>query len=108
MYDLLKARNYYIDDVCLDIVNKVKGILIIEPIHQQVMGLRRTLKHDPIEMSEQYLSVIDEVEEKIDKNRTLYGMGSCHEMWALKEQYLLEKGIKWKSPQAMNPRVLFD
>ena len=59
-------------------------------------------------MSEEYLAVIDDVEEKIDKNRPLVGMGSCHEIWDLKYQYLLEKGIRWKSPQILNPRVMFD
>ena len=69
---------------------------------------RRSLKHDPVEMSEEYLAVIDEVEEKIDQNRTMRGMGSCHEIWGLKYEYLLEKGIHWKSPSVLNPRVMFD
>lgn len=111
--NILVDRNYYVDDDCLDVLDKVRGTHLIEPetikkIDDSVMMRRRSLKHDPIEMSEEYLSVIDEVEEKIDQNRTLYGMGACHEIWALKYEYLLEKGIDWKSPQVLNPRVMFD
>ena len=113
LYNILKDRNYYVDDNCYDVLNKVRRTPLIEPeiikkIDDSVMMRRRSLKHDPVEMSEEYLAVIDEVEEKIDQNRTLYGMGSCHEIWALKYEYLLEKGIDWKSPQILNPRVMFD
>ena len=112
-YNILVDRNYYVDDDCFDILNKVRGTHLIEPEiiqknYDSVMMRRRSLKHDPVEMSEEYLAVIDEVEEKIDHNRTLYGMGSCHEIWGLKYEYLLEKGIDWKSPQVLNPRVMFD
>lgn len=113
LYNILVDRNYYVDDDCPDVLNKVRGTNIIEPeiikkIADNVMKRRRSLKHDPVEMSEEYLAVIDEVEEKIDQNRTMSGMGSCHEIWALKYEYLLEKGIHWKSPQILNPRVMFD
>ena len=111
--NILVDRNYYKDDDCYDVLDKVRGIDLIDPhtieqIADKVMMRRRSLKHDPVEMSEEYLAVIDEIEEKIDKNRTLYGMGSCHEIWSLKYQYLLEKGINWKSPAMLNPRVMFD
>ena len=110
---ILVDRNYYVDDDCDDVLDKVRGTNLIEPntieeIAKRVMMRRRSLKHDPVEMTEAYLAVIDEVEEKIDKNRTLKGMGSCHEIWGLKYEYLLEKGINWKSPQILNPRVMFD
>ena len=113
LYNILKERNYYVDDDCLDVLTKVKDTRMIEPhiidkIFNSVTSNRRSFNHDPIEMSEEYLKVIDEVEEKIDKNRKLHGMGSCHEIWMLKEQYLLQKGIKWSSPQVLNPRVMFD
>ena len=113
LYNILVDRNYYKDDDCKDVLDKVRGVDLIDPhtieqIADKVMMRRRTLKHDPVEMSEEYLAVIDEIEEKIDKNRTLYGMGSCHEIWSLKYQYLLEKGINWKSPAMLNPRVMFD
>ena len=111
LYAILRDRNYYVDDDCDDVRAIVDKLLPKENIEKRFNAIkqrRRSLKHDPVEMSEEYLAVIDEVEEKIDQNRTLYGMGSCHEIWALKYEYLLEKGIDWKSPQILNPRVMFD
>ena len=111
LYVILRDRNYYVDDDCDDVRAIVDKLLPKENIEKRFNAIKqrpRSLKHDPVEMSEEYLAVIDEVEEKIDQNRTLYGMGSCHEIWALKYDYLLEKGIDWKSPQALNPRVMFD
>ena len=113
LYDILVDRNYYKDDDCYDVLDKVRETHLIDPntietINNRVMMRRRSLNHGPVEMGEEYLAVIDEVEEKIDKNRTLWGMGSCHEVWNLKFQYLLEKGISWKSPSVLNPRVMFD
>ena len=46
--------------------------------------------------------------EKIEKNRQHHGFGSCHHVWSLKTDYLAEKGIEWKSPVVLNPRVRFD
>ena len=110
---VLHDRNYYVDDDCEDILLmlKGKGIIDVETllnIYNKRMKSRRTLKNDPIEMSDKYLEVIDEVEEMVDKNRKTRGMGSCHEMWALKAKYLKEKGIIWRSLAIMNPRMRFD
>ena len=112
-YNILRERNFYLDDQCVDVLKKVQGIEIIEEekitkLYQDVMKHPRNLKHDPIEMSEEYLAVIDEVEEKIDKSRSIFGLGACHEIWMLKARYLREKGIDWKDPHILNPRVLFD
>ena len=52
--------------------------------------------------------MFDDVEEEIEKRRTLHGMGSCHEIWALKEELLAQRGITWNSPAMLNPRVRFD
>ena len=113
LYDILRERNYYVDDDCLDILDKLRGTgLIEEPtINKTVdraLKRRRGLRNDPVEMSEAYLAVIDEIEERIDQNRTIYGMGACFEIWNLKAQYLAEKGISWSSPAILNPRVMFD
>lgn len=112
--NLLRDRNYYVDDDCKDVLKALKGVALFEEkelkrIFDRRMAHRRNLKHDPVEMTQEYLDVIDEVEEKIEKNRSSYrGMGSCYEVWDLKARFLLEKGIKWKSPSMMNPRVIFD
>lgn len=108
---LLRDRNYYVDDDCEDVRPLMKGLLLkakVERIFQARFAHRRSLKHDPVEASEAYLAVIDEVEEKIAKNRTMKGLGSCHEIWHLKFVYLMEKGIEWQSPSMLNPHVMFD
>ena len=109
--NILRERNHYIDDNCEDVLAKITPLLepeVIKKIYGEVMNRRRNLKADPIEMSEEYLAVIDEVEEKIDENRTMFGMGACFEIWNLKAHFLAEKGINWSSPAALNPRVMFD
>ena len=110
---VLRDRNFYVDDDCEDVFAMLKKSELIpeakvEEMRQRMMSHRRTLKHDPVEMSEAYLAVIDEIEERIEQNRTLRGMGSCFEIWSLKETYLAEKGISWMSPALLNPRVRFD
>ena len=111
IYNALKARNYYVDDDCEDIREQALVFIstdIVDDVFDTVMKRRRNLKHDPVEMTEEYLTVIDEVEEKIEKNREYRGFGSCHHVWGLKTDYLAEKGIEWKSPVVLNPRVRFD
>ena len=111
IYNALKARNYYVDDNCEDIRELAITFIskeLVDDVFSTVMSRRRNLKHDPVEMTEEYLAVIDEVDEKIEKNREYRGFGSCHHVWALKTDYLAEKGIKWSSPDVLNPRVRFD
>jgi len=111
IYNALKARNYYVDDDCEDIREQALVFIpkdIVYDVFDTVMKRRRNLKHDPVEMTEEYLAVIDEIDEKIEKNREYRGFGSCHHVWSLKTDYLAEKGIEWKSPVVLNPRVRFD
>ena len=111
IYNALKARNYYVDDDCEDIREQALVFIstdIVDDVFDTVMNRRRNLKHDPVEMTEEYLAVIDEVDEKIEKNREYRGFGSCHHVWSLKTDYLAEKGITWRSPDLLNPRVRFD
>ena len=111
IYNALKARNYYVDDDCEDIREQALVFIpkdIVDDVFDTVMNRRRNLKHDPVEMTEEYLAVIDEIDEKIEKNREYRGFGSCHHVWSLKTDYLAEKGIEWKSPVVLNPRVRFD
>ena len=111
IYNALKARNYYVDDDCEDIREQALVFIpkdIVDDVFDTVMNRRRNLKHDPVEMTEEYLAVIDEIDEKIEKNREYRGFGSCHHVWNLKTDYLAEKGIAWRSPVVLNPRVRFD
>ena len=111
IYNALKARNYYVDDDCEDIRELALTFIskeLVDDVFSTVMNRRRNLKHDPVEMTEEYLAVIDEIDEKIEKNREYRGFGSCHHVWSLKTDYLAEKGITWRSPDLLNPRVRFD
>ncbi len=111
LYNALKARNYYVDDDSADIRGLALVFIskeIVDDVFDTVMNRRRNLRHDPVEMTEEYLAVIDEVDEKIEKNREYRGFGSCHHVWCLKTDYLAEKGITWHSPDVLNPRVRFD
>lgn len=68
------------------------------------------LKCDPIEWSEEFEDMIDEVEKELyeyfkDKNRC---MGFCFEFWSMKKALLARRGLEWRTPGEMNPRVIFD
>lgn len=69
------------------------------------------LKSDPIEWSAAYEDIIDEADRKtyaLLENHPR-GMGFCLAYWNAKAQVLKTYyGIDWKSPAAMNPRVMFD
>ena len=70
----------------------------------------RMLKSDPIEWTTEYENVIDDVNKEVYANlkNTPRGMGFCFGYWAEKRTALAKRGIEWKSPNIMNPRVLFD
>ena len=73
-------------------------------------GVRKMLKHDPVEDTPEFRAIADELEEKIlariGPNR---GMGYCHLYWSTKREILeADYGIVWRSPAIMNPRVKFD
>lgn len=69
------------------------------------------LKSDPIERmpewEELYYEVEKEVESAIPEDFPR-GMGFCHMYWHTRRNILARKGIRWRSPAEMNPRVLFD
>lgn len=69
------------------------------------------LRKDPVENTEKYKAIIDDVERELDEMLKDYpkGMGFCHHYWHCKRVLLKEKyGIEWRSPAMMNPRVMFD
>lgn len=69
------------------------------------------LKHDPIEWSARWEEVIDEADKITYSILTDHprGMGFCHAYWHTRASILHEQfGIEWRSPSAMNPRVMFD
>ena len=70
----------------------------------------RHLLFDPIERSPLWEEIYLEVEEKCARKLRgePRGMGFCFGYWAVKRGVLADYGIDWQSPQAMNPRVMFD
>ena len=71
----------------------------------------RYLRFDPIERTplweEIYYEVEKETDEAIGRN-VPRGMGFCFMYWSSKAAVLARRGIFWKSPHEMNPRVMFD
>ena len=69
------------------------------------------IKHDPIEKTQEYKEAMEYVERRaffyfFFKRK---GMGFCHTYWAFKKRILKEKfNIDWKTPQELNPDVMFD
>ena len=68
------------------------------------------LKVDPVQASQAWEDVIYEVEQEVeeelkDESR---GMGFCFSYWSAKRAALARRGIAWRSPSTMNPRVMFD
>ncbi len=68
------------------------------------------LLFDPVERTEQYENVIQEVEAECNAalEGTPRGMGFCFAYWSEKSRILAGHGIEWRSPAVMNPRVMFD
>lgn len=109
LYRAIKAHNFYVDDDCEPLLALCRDFIPrTDEIARDALNPRRHLKHDPVEMTEAYLAVIDGAEEYVEQNRTLQGHGACHEAWHLKREYLLRHDIDWRSPTALNPRVHFD
>ncbi len=106
----LKVRNIYSDDNADDLAALAAPIIPAEQIKERLVLIkarRRSFLRDSVEASNEYLMVIDAVEDRIEKTRKTYGRGACTEVWKLKKQYLLEYGVKWSSPAELNPRLDF-
>ena len=71
----------------------------------------KSLKYDPVENTPEYKAIEELVEQEIQQelgDEPQEYMGFCHRYWAVKRNVLARHGIKWRSPAAMNPHVLFD
>lgn len=70
----------------------------------------RMLNFDPIERTSLWEDNIYKAELEVDKmlKDVPRGMGFCHAHWPALKQVLARRGIPWKSPTELNPRVLFD
>lgn len=105
----VRARNYYKTDCCIDLAEIVSKCMpenrIRVLLDTGIDSRRNFIKNDPVEMTDEYLAVIDEVEEQIEKKKT---SDFCLEYWNLKAQLLSSHGIVWHSPAELNPNARFD
>ena len=71
---------------------------------------RRHLHFDPVERTPEWEDNYYEVEKECDRQlgNTPRGMGFCFGYWSTLRQVLAERGIMWRSPSELNPRVMFD
>ena len=112
-YDMLecfKARNFYVYDDCTDIVDLIETVyphreIIVQVLEEAKSSWHLGLTRDKVEMSKEYLDVIDEVDEvvaqKIKQNPQL-------NKWDLQKKELKKRGIEWTSPATLNSGALFD
>ena len=63
-----------------------------------------------VQATQEWEDVIYEVEKEVDEQLKdePRGMGFCFNYWGAKRASLARRGIEWRSPSAMNPRVMFD
>lgn len=108
-YVALRARNYYGKDGCSDLIELAKELLPEKKrldIEKQILEDFHPLKHDPVELSDKYLAVIDEVERRMDipENKNVHPFVRNERFKALLQQY----GIEWEPMTSLNPGWHFD
>ena len=108
-YCALKARNRYGRDECADLREIAAGLLPLDKqiqIEKNVFENYPMLVRDRVELSEEYLAVIDEVERLLEEECG----ENAHplETAQAKARLLSERGILWRSEMQLNPGVLFD
>lgn len=64
---------------------------------------------DEVEKTEEYLAIKDEVDKEIEKLIKKNQLGQCHELWEFKKSLLKNKyNINWRTPEELNPNIVFD
>jgi hypothetical protein len=71
------------------------------------------IKCDPIENDPAFFETLKlanhDAEAELLATGHKHGLGWCHLFWSVKKRILKEKyGIDWKSPEELNPHILFD
>ena len=90
------------------------AMIVLDPQWEHALqcwnGLGGMLKVDPVQATPEWENVIYDVEKEVDEELEdePRGMGFCHSYWSAKRAALARTGIEWRSPSAMNPRVMFD
>ncbi len=108
-YCALRARNYYNPDKCADLIELAKEFLSENKrnkIEKEVLEDYHPLKHDPVELTDEYLAVIDEIEKAMDTEE----VKKLHPFQRndLFQEMLRKRGIEWRSITEMNPNMLFN
>ena len=108
-YHWLWNSTYYDDNRTYHLLLAVDPDLSEEEFLKRT-GSYRSLKYDPIQNTPEWEEIIYEVEKELDEKFRGVDryMGFCHEYWSAKRAALAKRGIEWRSPQQMNPRVRFD
>ena len=80
------------------------------PMEEWCKTYHKHLLFDPVERTLEYETVIYEAEEEVakelkDEPRC---MGFCFAYWSALRDALQRRGIEWRTPHQMNPRVHFD
>lgn len=100
-----------LEDICHEISEHESNIFFADRMQPDMIRNTGHLKKDPVEWTAEYENAIDDVHRKAYENLSghPHGMGFCFAFWIEKSRILLsEYNIEWKSPQQMNPNVLFD
>lgn len=104
-YLALRARNYHRKDTCEDLHKLAQEFLPPETIAEEESAALNAidLRHDPVELTQEYCMVIDEVDRRVEEagSQTLFPF----EKWKLKRELLKEYGIDWRPPAAMEPGI---
>ena len=88
---------------------KIKYGYFYKDRYKQEINQMFPLVESEVEDSDDYARVELEVERRV-KNEIGEGgyRGYCHRYWSVKKRILAEYGIDWKTPQELNPGVVFD
>lgn len=96
----------------LQVIQRLEDYIDIQGVSSEAFREKyhRHLKADPVERTEQWERNYYDVEQECDRRLgdTPRGMGFCFGYWSTLRQVLRERGITWKSPHELNPRVMFD
>ena len=106
-----ESENLTEEDV-LDHIAELERFIDIENVSYEDYRKQshRSLKFDPIERTPLWEEINQEVEAETDAllGDEPRGMGFCFGYWSAKRGVLAKRGIEWRDPHQMNPRVMFD
>ena len=108
-YTALRARNYYGKDECRDLTETAKELLPEKKrlnIEKQIFEDFHPLRHDPVELTDKYLEVIDEVERLMDtpEYKNVHPFVKNERF----KELLHQCGIEWEPMTSLNPGWHFD